>query len=92
MKFQTASAIFLAMTSTVDAVVYYDTSIPTPVCAKFNTFRMEGIGEFVDTDGSGPAPLTTGKIILFQLRARSIRPAFILDVSSDTFLHTNQVT
>lgn len=60
MKFQTASAIFLAMTSAVDAVVFYDTSIPTPVCAKFNTFRVEGIGEFVNTDNSVPSPLTTG--------------------------------
>ena len=69
MKFQTASAIFLAMTSAVDAIVYYDTTIPTPVCAKFNTFRVEGIGEFVNTDNSAPFPLTTGKIILFYHRS-----------------------
>jgi hypothetical protein len=66
MKFQTASAIFLAMTSAVDAVVYYDTSIPTPVCEKFNNFRVGGTGEYINTDNSSPVPLPTGKIILFH--------------------------
>jgi len=48
------------MTSTVRAALSYDTLIPTPVCAKFKTIKVEGTGEFVNTDNSAPFPLTTG--------------------------------
>lgn len=66
MKFQTVSAI-----SFVAAVAgQYDTTIPSPVCAKFKAITMAGDGEFVDTDGSGAyLPLqTTGDMsISFNL-------------------------
>jgi len=64
MKFQTVSAI-----SFVAAVAgQYDTTIPSPVCAKFKAITMAGVGEFVDTDGSGVSPQTTGDMsISFNL-------------------------
>lgn len=60
MKFQAASATLLSLFST--AAGQYDTTIPGPVCAKFKTIKVQGLGEFVDTDGSGLVPITTGKL------------------------------
>lgn len=58
MKFQAASSVLLSLVSAVAG--QYDTTIPSPVCAKFKQFTVGGIGEFVDTDASGIAPQTTG--------------------------------
>lgn len=66
MKFQTATATLLSLISTV--VGQYDTIIPSPVCAKFRDIKVKGRGEFVDTDGSGIVPQTTGDMsISFNL-------------------------
>mmetsp|Transcript_12949 Transcript_12949/g.19794 ORF Transcript_12949/g.19794 Transcript_12949/m.19794 type:complete len:345 (+) Transcript_12949:394-1428(+) len=50
MKLQIALATLLSTISQVRA--QYDTSIPSPVCAKFKTIKMEGSAKFVDTDNS----------------------------------------
>merc|ERR1719445_1139184 len=52
----------------------YDTVIPGPVCAKFKQFTVEGVGEFVDTDGSGLlGGQTTGDMsISFSLTGKPV--------------------
>jgi len=62
MNSQIVSAILFSLTSAV--LGQYDYTIPKPICAKFKDINVAGIGEFVDTDGSGVGLLTTGDMSL----------------------------
>lgn len=68
MQLKTAVALLAAASP---AVALYDVSIPQPVCAKFKDINVKGVGEFVNTDGSGGQPVTTGDMsISFNLSGK----------------------